>query len=457
MLDATTSDKQSDKRPSVLVVASMWWPLSARLAMAFLRRGFRVSAASHKGHPLRFVDGISRHYRYGGFHALRDLERAIERERPTLVVPCDDGAVWQLHSLHEQVAALRPLLEFSLGPPETYGVLRSRALMLQMAAELGIRTPVTRAVHSQDDLLATGFSLPAVLKLDGTCAGNGVRTVSSCEEAAAAFRELATPTSRLSAWKQLLVDRDPSPLCARRSRQAPSVTVQQFISGRPANSMLACWKGRILGMTIVEVVAARGATGAATVVRVVENAEITAAAHLLVERLQLTGFHGLDFLLEQGTGAAFLIELNPRATQLGHLRLAGRGDLVGALCSALEPDREAGRETLSGDSIEKDIVAFFPQALSSNPDSPYLTSGYHDLPVEQPQLYRELLRKPWPDRRLLARAYHLLRPRKRETEAVFDLTPHGVASKTGAFASTDTNNCTATAATPASYQATRPQ
>ena len=421
MLNATISDRQAEESLSVLVVATMWWPLSARLAMAFLRQGIRVSAASHKGHPLRFVAGITSHYRYGGFNALADLQRAIERARPTLVVPCDDGAVWQLHSLHEQVPDLRPLLEFSLGAPETYSVLRSRALMLQMAAELGIRTPFTRAIRSEEDLL--GVSLPAVLKLDGTCAGNGVRLVSSPEQAAIAFRELATPTSRLSAWKQLLIDRDPTLLSALRSRHPPSVTVQQFITGRPANAMLACWQGRVMGMTIVEAVTTRGATGAATVVRVVDNAEITAAARLLAERLQLTGFHGLDFLLQRGTGRAFLIELNPRATQLGHLCLRGKRDLVGALCSALRPHREA--EHVAEGSIESDIVAFFPQALSSNPNSPYLTGGYHDIPWEQPRLYRELLHPPWPDRQPLARAYHLVRPRKRELEAVFDLDEDG--------------------------------
>ncbi len=400
---------------SVLVVAAMWWPLSARLAAAFVRQGVVVAVASHRRHPLRFVDGVARHYPYGGMDSLRTLRQAMERERPALVVPCDDGVVWQMHRLHALCPELRPLIERSLGRAEGYAIVRSREKMLRLAREMGIRVPETIPAFAGMDLSWVSAGRPAVLKVDGTCGGNGVQIARSAEEGQTALGKLATPVSGVTAWKQMAIDRNALGMFAWREGQRPNVTLQEYVAGRPANAMVACRAGEVVGLMAVEVVTAHGATGAATVVRVIENAAIRDAARLLAKRLGLSGFYGLDFLLEQGTGEAVLIELNPRATQLGHLNVGG-GDLAGALCEAFF----GGERKPSGEAIASETIAFFPQAVSLNPESPYVANGYHDVPLDQPRLHRELLRVAWPDRCLPARAYHLLRPRRRCEEVCFD-------------------------------------
>lgn len=218
------------------------------------------------------------------------------------------------------------------------------------------------------------------------------------------------------AWKRFLINRDPFALWAWRRPEAPHVTVQQFIPGRPANTMFVCWQGEVLSTVTVEVVCAQGATGAANVVRLIQNEEIAEAARLVARRFMLNGFHGLDFVLEKGTGIPYLIELNPRCTQLGHLRLPFQGDLAGAFSAKLKGEDLPPED----DPIGGDTVAFFPQAFSWNPRSPYLRHGYHDVPWEEPDLLRELLREPWPDRQLLARIYHRFRPPKQPAEVQFD-------------------------------------
>ena len=96
----------SEKSPSsVLVCATMWWPLSARLAMAFLRHGGRVAAVCPPGHQLRFVSGIERLYPYNSIDSKGSLRAAIESSKPDLIVPCDDGVVWQLHELYDSEPA----------------------------------------------------------------------------------------------------------------------------------------------------------------------------------------------------------------------------------------------------------------------------------------------------------------------------------------------------------------
>jgi hypothetical protein len=145
-------------------------------------------------------------------------------------------------------------------------------------------------------------------------------------------------------------------------------------------------------------------------VRLIKNTEIAEAARLMARRFMLNGFHGLDFILQQGTGAAYLIELNPRCTQLGHLRLPGQGDLAGVLIAKL-----TGQNPSAVDNpIAGDIIAFFPQAFFLNPKSPYLHCGYHDVPWEEPALLHQLLRDPWPKR-----FYRFLRPLERQ-ELEFD-------------------------------------
>ena len=129
--------------------------------------------------------------------------------------------------------------------------------------------------------------------------------------------------------KRYLVNRDPLAFLVWRQRATTSMTIQTFIEGRPANAMLACWKGEVAGMVSVEVLSSQGETGAGVVVRLIENQQIADAAHKLADWLKLTGFYGLDFMIERDGEAAYLIELNPRCTQLGHLDLKNQGDLRG--------------------------------------------------------------------------------------------------------------------------------
>jgi hypothetical protein len=407
-------DMQKNDPPVVLMAATMWWPLSAKLAIALKQSGCVVSAICPAGHPLRCVEGIHTLYSYRRIGSLKSLERAIREAAPAIIVPCDDGVVWQLHDLHRLRPDLRPLIQHSLGSAQMYPVVHSRAALLATAAELGVRIPRTATIASEQDLASwcARSSLPVVLKLDGTWGGEGVQIAPSKEHAAKSYRRMARPTSLATCWKRFLINRDPLALWAWRAQQRATLTAQEFIAGRPANTMFFAWRGEVLAIVAVEVLCAQGATGAATIVRLIDNEEILHAATSLAKHLELSGFHGLDFILEQATGAAYLLEMNPRCTQLGHLALPGKGSLARAMYTQLSGDRDAPIEL----PIDRDQVAFFPQALVWNSKSSYLRTSYHDVPWEELALVHELLRVSWPSRRILARIYDSLRkPRQVET------------------------------------------
>ena len=393
----------------MLVVAAKWWALSARLAVALHRHGCHVSAVCPAEHPLTHVSGIRRIYRYRGIFSLSNLGRALTECQPDVVVPCDDGAVAQLHALHELDPSLRSLIERSLGPPESYSVVESRYRILNAALELGIQVPRTHRVAHAEDLVTwhANISSAAVLKVDGESGGNGVRISQSLNESLAAWRELRTPCSSAKAWKRLTIDREPLALWLRQHYRKRHVTVQEFIPGRPANSMLACWRGELLSIVSVVVVAAEGPTGAATIVRVIQNDRMTKAAELLVSRLKLSGFYGLDFIMEYGTNVPFLIEMNPRCTQLGHIELVAKDSLAGAFSAILRG--EPRPQVLS--RMRGNTIALFPQALAAGAACrPHIDASYHDVPFEEPQLMRELMLKSWPRRQWAARLYHAIRP-----------------------------------------------
>jgi hypothetical protein len=380
--------------------------LSARLAIRFVDYGCEVSAICPRGHILRHVPGIGQIYDYRPIASLSSLQSAMERAKPDIVIPCDDRVVWQLHELHARRPHLRPLIESSLGRASEYPIVARRERLLETALSLGVRIPETRNVLSERDV-RDWFSrgpVRSVLKIDGTWGGNGVEIVDTEAEAVLAFARLSRPNSLAAALKRSIINGDPLALWGWRKKHIAPVTIQRFIPGRPANAMVACWRGEALASAIVEVLSSQGSTGAGFVVRILRNEEIARVASVLAERLGLTGYYGLDFILDE-TGSAHLIEMNPRCTQLGHLALSPQGDLAGALYAKL-----ANAPVEPAAPIGSNVVAFFPQAVQADPQSRYAEQAYLDVPKEHAALVRELLLPLPPYRQPLARLYHSLRP-----------------------------------------------
>jgi hypothetical protein len=347
---------------------------------------------------------------YSGLNSLAALESAIGASNPTIVIPCDDRAVRQLHELHRQLPDLRALIVRSLGDPAHFATIRSRAQLLELAARSEIHVPETRRIVGPEDIADwfTKVPGPAVMKMDGTWGGSGVSLVRTEREGESAWRKFA-PEARSARWKrrwkEWLLYSDPlafwdDPALGRRG-----ILLQRHVAGRQANSMLACWRGKLLGVVNVEVLCTEQttATSPSTIVRLIDHPEMTRAGEILCAALGLSGFHGLDFILEQESNRAQLIELNARCTRLGHLRLRGQDDLAALLVKhlgALPPATDA--EAI----VNREIIAFFPQALSWNPDSPYLHQCHVDVPWSEPQLVAALLRRPWVCTRPLFRLYH---------------------------------------------------
>jgi hypothetical protein len=398
----------------IVIAATTWWPMPARLAAEFVSLGATVGVISPADSPLAVVDNVHEVFTYSALAPLRSVAAALRTMRPDLIVPCDDRALIHLHELHAMAQTdddLRRLIERSLGNPSMYAFTRGRRGSMAVAAGEGILEPATRGLETAADVEAwcAETTFPALLKADGSWGGNGVELVRSRDEARSAFRRMSRPPATATVVKDLLSHRDPYPLNAWLSRERPAVVGQNQVEGRDANIMVACWEGEVLASVSAMAVETTKAFGATTIIQPVEHAAMEAAAKRLVRKLGISGFCGLDFIIEEATGKAYMIELNPRATQLGHLPLARTGSLAAAL---LARSRGECPPTHARPKVAPELVAFFPQAWVSGVDSPRLRSAYQDIPWDQPNLMAYLLRRLGDGRGTLTRVIDRLLGRR---------------------------------------------
>jgi hypothetical protein len=392
--------------PKVLLTATNRWPTPSRIAMGLAGVGCRVFAVCPpRGHPLSRTYVVEKTFPYSSMQPLGSLVAAIEATAPHIIIPSDDRGVQHLHELYERARSLGPgvveladLIERSLGSSQNYPIVSSRFDLLRIASEEGIRVADSKPLKTLEDLKSwqEHHALPWVLKADGTFGGKGVRIAQTWGQAEKFFREISQFFGAARVIKRAIVNRDPFWLRPWWNRHRPAVSVQAYIRGCPANCAFAAWKGRVLATIGVEVVSSEGQTGPADIVRVVNNPEMTLASERIARRLSLSGFFGLDFMIEEGTGASYLIELNPRCTPLSHLRLGRGRDLIEALGAQI-----AGRPVRETEPVtQNELIAYFPQLLQCK--SEFLAASFQDIPQGEPDFVEDM-RCPWPDRSLLYR------------------------------------------------------
>jgi hypothetical protein len=295
--------------------------------------------------------------------------------------------VTQLLQLHDEAEhpALAELIERSFGDLSAYPRLTKRHSFISEARMIGVTAPPSMAVVDEEQLreaLAL-FGFPAVLKTDESWGGDGVAPVDNMDEALQAFNRFATPVNPLREMARAMKRRDAHFLASARKRKMRAISVQKFISGRPATSSFACWQGEIVGINHFDVIETAGARGPATVVRRVNCPWMESAARKIAGHYQLSGLHGLDFMRD-ADGIAHLIEINLRATPTSYMTLGLDHDPTAGLLTAALGHPAMPRPA----TTEDETIALFPQEWQRDPDSPYLATAFHDAPWDDPALLR---------------------------------------------------------------------
>jgi len=372
-------------KPTVLLATTDRWYPTARLGMALADVGCVVDAVCPASHPIRLTQAVRRMHGYNGLFPVTSFERAIRESNPDLVIPGDDLATRHLHEVYRRESSrgnsgleICSLIERSLGSAANFQVVAARNAFMRVATEEGIRVPRTAVIGNRSDLheWISRVGFPTVLKANGTSGGDGVRIVHTVEEAERAFHKLQSPPLLARAVKRAVIDRDLTLLEPSLFRRRPLVNAQSFVAGHEATSTIFCWRGTVLAALHFAVLEKMRSAGHATVVRSIDHPEMSAAVEKIARRLNLSGFHGLDFMLELETGNAYLIEINPRTTQVGHLVLGKERNLPASLYEAVTGKSVEPRTKI----IKSDTIALFPQEWKRDEASPFLSSAYHDVP-----------------------------------------------------------------------------
>jgi carbamoylphosphate synthase large subunit len=404
--DVMVMERHSAPEPRILLATTGQLASTARLAMELREAGARVCLIAPANHPARTLDFITDKAVYRAVSPRRSLEVALRRFRPDMIIPCDERTVRDLHALLRVTpdGHVKALIEKSTAPASSHAIITSRAALLSLAQRQGVRVPESMSLRTMTDLTRwmADNEAPFVLKADGSWAGFGVRIISDASVAQDAFLRMTKRASGRLALRESLLEGNYFGIRSWMRRERPAMSVQGYVDGWPANIGVACWQGEVLASVCAESVATTSATGPSTVARIIRNDEMIDAAKRVVMALNLSGMIGFDFMIEAATGAAYLIEMNPRNTPICALRLGPGRDLAEALVARLTGRQARERPART----QRDVVVFFPDTWQEDPASHFLHSGFHDVPWEQPGLVRFLMR---PERRERYAVLRLLR------------------------------------------------
>jgi hypothetical protein len=252
----------------------------------------------------------------------------------------------------------------------------------------GLRFPKTMVLPATRPFKSVPAELtyPIMVKADQSSGGRCVRIVNSGTHLRAAVWELQTPSTwRFRRFIGAILGSGTLRPVMSLSR---TISLQQFIKGRPSNRAVICWKGKVLAGISVEAVEVTQEYGPASVVRTINHPEMAMAAERMVKCLKLSGFVGFDFILDSFC-QAWLIEMNPRVTPICHLSLDDGTNLAGSLYTQMTGLRPRST-TLT---INRGLIALFPNEIVRCPSSEHLQFGQHDVPWREPELVRSTLNK----------------------------------------------------------------
>ncbi|MDE8344876.1 MAG: ATP-grasp domain-containing protein [Acidocella sp.] len=365
------------------------------------KAGCRVAVLCPPGHPVRTVAGIAL-FGHQWRTPLGGLMGAIAGSSADLIIPCDDRAVGYLHRLHASAPeATRRLIERSIGVQTSYSIVASRERLLSRARELGVQTAMGAEV-SDERMLDTWMDEhqgPWVLKQSGSWGGMGVVIARDKREARRAFHKLRARSGYFGALKRFFANHDPFWLADLAADTGHEVSIQNFISGRRADLAAFACDGVVRATTMAQTITSDGPTGPSTLVQMIDDEAAREAARKLARDLGLSGFFGLDFMIDEGTGAACLIEMNPRLTPLSNIRGDALGDPIGAALRACGLDAgAAARPAAIGD-----LVVYFRNDTAPDVDQEATSDVVFDFPFEMKALMAERRLVSWPERHWLAR------------------------------------------------------
>ena len=376
-------------KPTVLLLSTATrWLGTARMPRVLARAGFEVALLTPPdslAEKSRYVSRIghisSTAIPMEWLFALLQFVKAVS---PQMLVPCDEMAIRLLFALildpprgldSELKARIVSMVTDSLGDPRFYAVSIDKTMLPAAAEAMGVRVPPYGIAASVNEAIerATVLGYPAVLKRRFGFAGQGVEIVSNRDEVIAAAQRLLQPDQLdLGELKR------------------PQLLVQKFIAGPHYSQALVALRGVPLDSFAWERMAGtRPIKGQTTVLRFVRSPETREFSERLCREFAMSGFFNVQFIIDERTGEAHMLEINRRLVTHMHLGERVGRDLGQALFAALG-GQPTPRGSVEGEN-EGGAVVVFPREWLRDPQSPHLSEFPVDVPWDEPELVEAML------------------------------------------------------------------
>jgi hypothetical protein len=381
---------------NILMIAieeGRWGP--ARLARPLREAGFRVAALCPINNPLARTRFVERRFDLVDPRSSKRLEvglaAAMRAWRPRLIVPADEQVVAWLHTVIRRGAGeldpgMLAVIHASLGATERLDAMLMKSHTLRLARELGVRTPCGATVSGSTAALeavteaADRIGFPLYVKTSFSWSGLGVRLCENRADLQDAMAAVRPPGVRpIRDLLKRLAHRDWYPTDT-------AIDLQRAVDGEPAMFCAVAHGGKMLAGFAGFAARNLSANGPSSMVRLGHNAEMASASATMIRALGASGFIAFDFMIEARSGAAYLLECNPRPSQVGHLGSRVGVDLCGALAAALR-GAPAMETTPNGETT----VALFPQEWLRDPSGIADLESAPDAPWDDPELLRAMI------------------------------------------------------------------
>lgn len=377
----------------LIVLLSPGWNGIARLPYALKREGFTVITLSRQEEYLNKSLFIDHKYVFTGRISFRDSLLAITKKHDIdLLIPgCDDSINYFCQVIKEKSlywTALQPLKELiqkSWNNEKAMHLLNSKSDLQKLADDLAILTPRNKSITSKDELLQEikHRTFPIVLKSSNGYAGDGVKICCDYEDIERKFSELSSTNLVRANFRYKIVRTIGNLMALPYTIKNSKISIQDYISGTPCMHLVFASNGEILSsITLLKVCCYPKETSPSSVVKVINHPKISESCSKIVKETQVSGFLSFDFMVDAKNNA-YLLECNPRPTPVAHLTHM----LGGNLCTMMKKHfkLDSGQVNPYPKPIYE-YLALFPNELKRDAKSEFFSKGYHDIPLEDPEL-----------------------------------------------------------------------
>lgn len=383
------------KKTVLIIALNENWTGISRLPSGLNRAGFSVYALCPQKSLIAKTKYLAGSILYPTFTYSRSklvfiwMMFAMMKLRPDVVLPGDEDAILAMQELARLTKNI-PGLYFiskkfreSIGPEKFDSLVLSKSDFQEKCKEWGIRTPQNIIVQHLNEAIDASkqLSYPLVIKHDSGYGGSGVHICENLEDLKKHFQQMGK-LPMVAKIKNLI--KKTFFVTVLSSKQ--SISLQQYIDGVVGLAPFCAENGEVFALNqMMKIRTYPGKTGPTAVAEGIHNEELESFVKIVAHNLSLSGFNSLDFIIDSKSGTLYVIELNPRPTPSCHI---GEGHILNDLCEFYF--KGLNKQPLMKKSFHPYVIAMYPGEKRRDPHSEYIKSSFHDVPSDDPELYKAI-------------------------------------------------------------------